>query len=526
MLRIFAFITLLLSSLKYHKTGSVLSFVLYTISLFSKDIYLKYNWFNINNICFDFEIHYGTIETLICSIICLILIILHYNADILYQSDKYIHNKLRLLNLFAFAMCISICSNNMWQFYISIELLGFISSLFVIIENHNKYELQHATIVYSYNKFASIVFLIGTILYLLSYNKASVICFTIACLCKSAQIPFSNWLVKATSANTLASILIHCVTIIGVGIIFINKFYFLFERYQFILNTILVVSICTSIIYPIIALYETNIKKIMAYLTIASTGTMFSLCALKQYSISIGYFLCHAFFKSLLFLVFAYYIEYFQTKNITSFKNIKYLNIIGLIAVMSSIGISPFIGYIPKFMICDTLYSYPLLINISIELSNCLINIIILKLYLQYFTTKEDSINLKFNIKPVYLLIILSVIYGFALVVLFKYKINNVYTSVLEDSIIIIVSYIVAKNTKHIPFYTKQIKVHKIKYSTILKHVNDFNNKIEQFYSYIIYNYNYKISHDIEKINNSEYKNQIKHLLIGILIVCIMLLKY
>ena len=162
MLRIVALFILLLSSFRFCKSGNILSFILYTISLFNDNLNITCNWFNINNISFNFDIYFSKIETLICSIVCLILAILHYSANILYEKDKYINNKLKLLNIFAFSMCLAICSNNIWQFYISVELLGCISSIFVGIENNSNIN-KHATIVYVYNKFASIVFLFGTI---------------------------------------------------------------------------------------------------------------------------------------------------------------------------------------------------------------------------------------------------------------------------------------------------------------------------------------------------------------------------
>ena len=221
MLRIVALFILLLSSFKFYKFGNILSFILYTISLFSDNLNITCSWFNINNISFNFDIYFSKIETLICSIVCLILAILHYSTNIIYKTDKYINNKLKLFNIFAFSMCLATCSNNIWQFYISVELLGCISSVFVGIENNNNIN-KSATIVYIYNKLASIVFLFGTILYLINnheYKELSIIFFTISCLCKSAQIPFSNWLLHATYANTLASILIHCATIIGIGVI-------------------------------------------------------------------------------------------------------------------------------------------------------------------------------------------------------------------------------------------------------------------------------------------------------------------
>ena len=531
MLRIVALLLLLLSVFKYYKLGNILAFILYTISLLNKDINITCNWFNINNISFNFDIYFSEIETLICSIVCLILATLHYSANILYKNDKYINNKLKLLNIFAFFMCFTICSNNIWQFYIGVELLGIISSIFVgiakdITSQHNNNTItKSATTVYIYNKFASIMFLFGTILYLTNkYKELSVICFTITCLCKSAQIPFSTWLLKATYANTLASILIHCATIIGVGIIFISKFHFLLEQYDYLLNIILVISLCTSIVYSILALYETNIKKIIACLTIASTGIMFSLCSLKQYSVSINYFLCHVFFKSLLFLVFAYYIEYFKTKDIKKFNNLKNLNIVGFIAVLSSVGIPPFIGSYSKLIVSDTMHNYSFLINLFVELSNCLMDIVIFKLYLQYFKQNKDSIGYKFNIKQVYLLIILSVIYGFAFTVFFKHKIGNIYISIIENILVILLSYIIAYNTKSIPFEKKySIEFKTINFNNIIHYINIFNNKIESFYKNVFYNYQYKLSCNLENINNSKYNNQINHLLIGLVIVCIVL---
>lgn len=526
MLRIVALFILLLSSFKFYKFGNILSFILYTISLFSDNLNITCSWFNINNISFNFDIYFSKIETLICSIVCLILAILHYSTNIIYKTDKYINNKLKLFNIFALSMCLATCSNNIWQFYISVELLGCISSVFVGIENNNNIN-KSATIVYIYNKLASIVFLFGTILYLINnheYKELSIIFFTISCLCKSAQIPFSNWLLHATHANTLASILIHCATIIGIGVIFINKFHFLFIQYYYLLQIVLIISLCTSIFYSILALYQTNIKKIMACLTIASTGTMFSMCALNQYSISIHYFLCHAFFKSLLFLIFAYYIEYFKTKDIIQFKNLKYLNIVGFIAVLSSVGVPLFIGSFSKLLICDTLYNYPLLINLPIEISNCLMDIVIFKLYLQYFKINKESIYLKFNIKQIYILIILSIVYGFIFLIIFKYKIEHIYTSIIKNTLIILLSYIIAYNIKNIPFKNKYlIKYKTINYSNIVNYVNNFNNKIEQFYKDILYNYPYKLANSLENINNSKYKNQIKHLLIGLVVVCIVL---
>ncbi len=54
------------------------------------------------------------------------------------------------------------------------------------------------------------------------------------------------------------------------------------------------------------AISHNNIKKIIACLTASSAGIMFVACGMGGYSLAILYFICHAFFKSMLFLSFAY----------------------------------------------------------------------------------------------------------------------------------------------------------------------------------------------------------------------------
>ena len=68
------------------------------------------------------------------------------------------------------------------------------------------------------------------------------------------------------------------------------------------------VGLYTSFWMACCALAHNNIKKIIACLTSSSAGLMFMACGLGGYSLAILYFVCHAFFKSMLFLSFAYLI--------------------------------------------------------------------------------------------------------------------------------------------------------------------------------------------------------------------------
>ena len=240
-----------------------------------------------------FQLQFTAKISFICFVITLLLLIISY-------LEHKLTNLLTLLNVFICAMSIATSSSNLWTFYIALELIGILSTIFVAIEQNTSKSSQ---VVYIYNKFASLIFLIGC---LNQHNELGVWCLLMGCLCKSAQFPFSYCLFCATDAHIIASILIHCATVLGIGIIFISKFYTIFDYYPQTYIVMGAIGLFTAIIMPIIALFQTNIKKFIACLSISSAGIMFLCCGIKQFDLSLLYFICHAFFKSALFTIFFY----------------------------------------------------------------------------------------------------------------------------------------------------------------------------------------------------------------------------
>ncbi len=314
------------------KIGVVCSVLLFVLQLFFKQNCLKFNWFNFIDYEFNFSFNFGQIEILLCLIINIILICLYYTIPAL-SFEKDVQRKFGILNIFIFFMCIAILSNNIFQFYISVEALGLISAFLVSVERNAE---EKATRVFVFNKFASILFLIGIAL-LVTETKSfeiSEICqkglpvlpaglLLIACFCKGAQMPFSYWLIDAVKANILASILIHAGTIVTIGIIFIAKFHFIFGQFLILKQAMIVVGVLTPLWMGCCALAHSNIKKTIACLTASSAGVMFISCGLGAYSTAILYLICHAFFKSMLFLAFAYLIAAMSgEKNIHCMGNV------------------------------------------------------------------------------------------------------------------------------------------------------------------------------------------------------------
>ncbi|MDR0630860.1 MAG: hypothetical protein LBF70_02410 [Holosporales bacterium] len=204
-------------------------------------------------------------------------------------------------------MCFSILAGNVFQFYIGLEAMGIISA--VLVEYEGKGPKQSSS-VFWFNKLASLMFL--TAICITATNNGSfkfqylqelpAILITLSCLCKGAQIPFSRWLINATKADLLTSVLIHAATIVGVGIVFISKYHFLIKPFPYLQNVFIYIGILSALWMTCHSLMFNSVKKTIACLTASSVGLMFVACGLRQYHIAILYFISHAFSKSALFL--------------------------------------------------------------------------------------------------------------------------------------------------------------------------------------------------------------------------------
>ena len=119
---------------------------------------------------------------------------------------------------------------------------------------------------------------------------------------KSAQLPLFTWLPDAMAGPTPVSALIHAATMVTAGIYMIARSSVLFDLAPLTQNIIAIVGITTALVAAIIALTQTDIKKVLAYSTVSQLGYMFLGLGVGAYTGSFFHVLTHAFFKALLFL--------------------------------------------------------------------------------------------------------------------------------------------------------------------------------------------------------------------------------
>ena len=122
---------------------------------------------------------------------------------------------------------------------------------------------------------------------------------------KSAQFPLHVWLPDAMEGPTPVSALIHAATMVTAGVYMVARCMPLFAASPHALAIVAAIGGITALMGAIIAITQTDLKRILAYSTISHLGYMFvALGTGTLTGVTAGMFhlLTHAFFKSLLFL--------------------------------------------------------------------------------------------------------------------------------------------------------------------------------------------------------------------------------
>jgi len=132
------------------------------------------------------------------------------------------------------------------------------------------------------------------------------------CLClvtgacgKSAQFPLHVWLPDAMEGPTPVSALIHAATMVTAGVYMIARCTPLFVAAPEAQQVVAAIGGFTALMAALIAVTQTDLKRVLAYSTISQLGYMFlglGVGTLAGISAGMFHLFTHAFFKALLFL--------------------------------------------------------------------------------------------------------------------------------------------------------------------------------------------------------------------------------
>ena len=185
----------------------------------------------------------------------------------------------------------------------------------------------------------------------------------LACTAKSAQLPLYMWLPDAMEGPTPVSALIHAATMVTAGVYLVARANPLFQVSPHALLVVAIIGGITALFAASIALFQLDIKRVLAYSTISQLGYMFMGEGAHNYSGGIFLLVEHAFFKALLFLAAGAVIHSLGgEQDMRAMGGLRYRLKITcwtfLIGALAISGIPPLAGFWSKDDILSSLLAY------------------------------------------------------------------------------------------------------------------------------------------------------------------------
>ncbi|WP_090887442.1 NADH-quinone oxidoreductase subunit L [Pedobacter rhizosphaerae] len=288
----------------------------------SHEVFL-FDWISAGTLHIPLSFLVDPLSSIMLLIITGIGFLIHLYSTGYMHDDEGFGKFFSYLNLFVFFMLLLVLGSNYIVMFIGWEGVGLCSYLLIGFWYTNTAYASAAKKAFVMNRIGDLGFLLGVFLLFNFFGSVefakifpqaakmlpgndtmvliTILLFIGACG-KSAQLPLFTWLPDAMAGPTPVSALIHAATMVTAGIYMIARSSVLFDLAPLTQHIIAVVGIATALIAAIIALTQTDIKKVLAYSTVSQLGYMFLGLGVGAYTGSFFHVLTHAFFKALLFL--------------------------------------------------------------------------------------------------------------------------------------------------------------------------------------------------------------------------------
>jgi NADH-quinone oxidoreductase subunit L len=294
--------------------------------------------------------------------------------------------------LFTFSMLMLVMANNFLQLFFGWEAVGLVSYLLIGFWYTRPTAIYANLKAFLVNRVGDFGFLLGIGLiaaYAGSLDYATVFAkgkelaatnielfgghswalITVICIAlfvgamgKSAQFPLHVWLPDSMEGPTPISALIHAATMVTAGIFMVSRMSPLFELSQAALSFVVVIGAITALFMALIAIVQTDIKRVVAYSTLSQLGYMTMALGASAYSAAIFHLMTHAFFKAVLFLgagsvIIAMHHEQDMTRmgGLRKYMPITYATV--FIGALANAGFPPFAGFFSKDTIIEALHA-------------------------------------------------------------------------------------------------------------------------------------------------------------------------
>jgi NADH-quinone oxidoreductase subunit L len=284
-----------------------------------------FDFINVESFRIPFAFQVDQLSSLFLLIITGIGFLIHVYSTSYMHGEKPEHfaRYFAYLNLFVFSMLLLVMGANFVIMFMGWEGVGLCSYLLIgywFKNNNYNYAAKKAFVM---NRIGDLGFLLAIFWILAKVGSASyhdvftaealsklsttditgiTVLLFVGAMGKSAQIPLYTWLPDAMAGPTPVSALIHAATMVTAGIYMVARSHALYSLSEVAMHLVAIVGLATALLAATIALYQNDIKKVLAYSTVSQLGFMFLALGVGAYTTGIFHVMTHAFFKALLFL--------------------------------------------------------------------------------------------------------------------------------------------------------------------------------------------------------------------------------
>lgn len=359
-------------------------------------------WLRFNDaLHIDMGVFLDPISVVMLVVITTVSLMVHVYSLGYMKGERGFQRYYAFLSLFSFSMLGLVVATNIFQMYIFWELVGASSYLLIGFYYTKPEAVAASKKAFIITRFADLGFLIGILLLsfftgtfdfgAITANNASLAVtsmtgsaflglsaatWAMALLFmgaagKSAMFPLHVWLPDAMEGPTPVSALIHAATMVVAGVFLVAR---MFPVYIFaapdVLTLITYVGAFTALFAAVIAITQTDIKRVLAFSTISQIAYMMVALGVsgmdgsagEGYTASMFHLFTHAFFKALLFLGAGAVIHAVHSNEMEKMGGLrKYMpvtHITFLIACLSIAGIPPFSGFFSKDQILSAAFHH------------------------------------------------------------------------------------------------------------------------------------------------------------------------
>lgn len=251
----------------------------------------------------------------------LLTCVVHFSVNYMHKEAGFIRF-FGLLSLFSSAMLLLVLSGNAVLTFVGWELAGVCSYFLVAYAYHRDTAARNASRVFVTNRIGDAGFIIGIGLCFLwadtvnwrslnllveqfTFGEATgiALCFTVAAMAKSAQLPFTPWIGRALEGPTPSSAVFYGSVMVHAGVFLILLIQPMIEKSIFVMILLSLVGALSAFYGYFVGLTQTDIKSSLAFATVSQIGLMFFECGIGLWNLATWHLCAHAVVRCYQFLV-------------------------------------------------------------------------------------------------------------------------------------------------------------------------------------------------------------------------------